>query len=104
MPRKITCLAELRAKKQALLMESELNRVQLLREWSNLKTTARQVANPLRAAKKIASSTATAATAFAIARRIFKRSVAPKHLWINSLISGAKVGASIVSLLRARRR
>lgn len=101
---KISCLAELRAKKQELLVESELNRVQLLREWSNLKTTVRHAANPLRAAKMVASSTARAATTFVLFRRMFRRDASPQPGWLNSVASGVKVGASLVSLLRARRR
>lgn len=104
---KVSCLAELRAKKQELLVESELNRVQLLREWSNFKTSMRQAMNPLRAAKWAASSVARAAATFALFRRMFRNNAAPRHpgqAWLNNLISGAKVGASLVSLLRARKR
>ena len=101
---KISCLAELRAKKQELLVESELNRVQLLREWSNLKTCVRHAANPLRAVKMVASSTAKAATTFVLFRRMFRQNSPSNHFWINNLISGAKVGASLVALLRARKR
>jgi hypothetical protein len=96
---------DLRAKKQELLVQSELNRVQFLREWSTFKHGIRHIANPLRAAKVVASSTATAATLFTVARRFFLRhKTAPQHFWISNLIKGAKVGASVVALLRARKR
>lgn len=102
---KTTCLAELRAKKQELLIESELNRVQMLRDWSSLKTSVRQLANPLRAAKMLAGSTATAATAIAVFRRIYHhKSQNGKRSWIGHLASGAKLGASIIKLVQARRQ
>ncbi|HEU6449575.1 MAG TPA: hypothetical protein VFV23_14165 [Verrucomicrobiae bacterium] len=95
----------MRAKKHELVVESELNRVQIVREWITLKTSVRETINPVRAAKKIAQSAAAATGMFVTARRLFRRNGSSRRgAWLGNMISGAKIGMSLVSMLRERKR
>jgi hypothetical protein len=107
-------LKTLESRKQALLAESDFNRIELLKDWDALKVETNRVKKHLRNVGSIASSAALLATAAAFFRR---RPEAPKarenhaHTnasWVNAALNGARVGASLFlrlkSFLRERRR
>jgi hypothetical protein len=102
---KKTRLTPLEARKQMLLAESELNRVQFIHEWSELKNELHHLTGPLRTAGAVASSLARAGATFSILRRLWSRGGAKeKKSWVSTLLNGAKAGASLWLMLSSRRR
>jgi len=104
----------LESRKQALLAESEVNRIELLKDWDALKIETNRVKKHLRNAGSIASSAAILATTAAFFRR---RPQGPESAenhahaassWVNAALNGARVGASLFfrlkSFMRERRR
>lgn len=110
MPRKDPHLTTLEARKQLLLVESEVNRVELLKDVEHLKNEISRVKKEVYTVGSIASSAALITTAVSVFRRRFmKREAANGRstmFWIASALDGARLGASlfrrIKSLLRER--
>jgi hypothetical protein len=108
---KKTYLRALESRKQALLAESEVNRIELLKDFGALKTEVHHVKKQLRAAGSIASSAAILAAAAAVLRRrkpeTAKTDNHSKGSWVSAALNGAQVGASLFlklkSLMRQRR-
>jgi hypothetical protein len=102
-------LTPLAARKQLLVMESELNRAELIREWSSLREEALELAGDLtgdaNALGSLASAGAALFTTGATLRRwLFKDNGAQKASWIQTLINGARTGISVWLALRPRAR
>ncbi|HEX3628537.1 MAG TPA: hypothetical protein VH280_24270 [Verrucomicrobiae bacterium] len=103
----------LESRKQSLMAESEVNRIELLKDWEALKADATRVRKHLFAAGSIASSAAVLATVAALIRRHHEQPTAPKpesHSkvpWVSAAMDGARVGASLFfkvrSFMRERR-
>ena len=93
-------LTPLETRKQILLTESELNRIQFLHEWNELKGEIRRMTNPLQVAGAFISSAAGAGAVFSVLRRICRRKnkTDGKKSWISSLLNGLKVGALLWTL------
>lgn len=108
---KKTYLKTLESRKQALLAESEVNRIELLKDFEELKLEANRVKRHLRAAGSIASSAAILTTAAALLRRRQPEHSTPdnhaKPSWVSAALNGAQVGASLFfklkSFMRQRR-
>jgi hypothetical protein len=102
---KKTYLRTLESRKQALLAESEVNRIELLKDFDALKTEANRIKKQLRAAGSIASSAAILTAVAAMMRRRQPESPKPdnhaKPSWVNAALNGAQVGASLFFKLRS---
>jgi hypothetical protein len=113
MLRKKPALNSLETRKKLLLVESEINRAELLRELGALKGEISHLKKQARVIGSIASSAALAATAFSIFRK-HKAAAAEnsdhggKPSWLSTALAGARIGTSlflkIKSMLRERER
>jgi hypothetical protein len=104
MPGKNFHLTPLESRKQLLLVESELNRAQLVNELRELKGEIHHLKNQVHAVGSMVSSAAKLATTFsAIGSAFTHRSAAEKEKssWISTLFNGARTGASIWGALRS---
>lgn len=102
-------LTPLAARKQLLVMESEINRAELIREWNIMREEALDLAGDLtgdaNALGSLASAGAALFTTGATLRRwLFKGNGAQKTSWIQTLINGARTGISVWLALRPRAR
>jgi hypothetical protein len=98
-------LTPLEVRKQMLLAESELNRVQFIHEWSDLKSELHRLTGPLRTVGAVASSVARVGATFSLLRRFWTRGEPKeKKSWVSMLLDGAKTGASLWLMLRSRKR
>lgn len=100
----------LESRKQALLAESEVNRIELLKDWDALRIEANRVKKQVRNVGSIASSAALLATAASFFHR---RPEAPQSAgnhapaassWVNAALNGARAGASLFFKLRSLKR
>ena len=103
-------LKALETRKQEIVAQSDVTRIELLKDWENLKTELHRVKRQLRAAGSIASSAVVLAAAASVLRRrheLQKTEVHTKVPWVSAALNGAKVGASLFmklrSLIRERR-
>jgi len=95
-------LTSLETRKQLLLVESELNRAQLLNELRDFKSEIRHLKHQVLEIGSIATSAAKLATTFsAIGQAFSHRNEGEKPSWISTLLNGAKAGTSLWLLLRS---
>ncbi len=95
MPGKPVKLNSLEARKQLLLVESELNRAQLLNEVRELKITISQIKGQMHSIGAMAASAAKLATTFFAVRHLFSRSEkGGGKSWLTALLKGAQLFAS----------
>jgi hypothetical protein len=106
MSRKTTELTALQTRKQLLLVESELNRLQLTAEWQTLKAGLDQKARQVAAVSSMIESAAKIGTSFT---GFFddlggddKKSGDKKSSWISRMVGGVRSGFSLWSALRSR--
>lgn len=103
MPGKNFHLTPLESRKQLLLVESELNRTQLLNELRDFKVEIDHWKDQFQALGSIASSAAKLAATFSAISNAFTHRDAGengKSSWISSLLNGARTGAAIWGALR----
>ncbi|HTV41901.1 MAG TPA: hypothetical protein VMF08_15065 [Candidatus Sulfotelmatobacter sp.] len=97
-------LKTLELRKQEILAQSDVNRVELLKDWEVLKTEMDRIKKHVRTAGSIASSAAFVAAAAALFRHKHEapntesRSKVP---WVSAALSGARVGASLFTKFRS---
>jgi hypothetical protein len=97
-------LTPLEARKQMLLVESELNRVQLTHEWNDFKNELHRATETLRTVGAVASSVAKAGATFSFLRGLWSRGEPKeKKSWGSMLLNGAKTGVSLWLMLRRKR-
>ena len=103
MPGKNFHLTPLETRKQLLLVESELNRAQLLNELLDFKGEIDHLKDQVQAIGSIASSAAKLATTFSAIGNAFthNNSGERKSSWISKLFNGARAGAIIWDALRS---
>lgn len=104
MPGKKFNLTALESRKQLLLVESELNRAQLLNELRELKGEMHHLQEQVHAIGTIASSAAKLATTFsAISQAFTHKDTAEKTKtsWVSKLFNGARAGATIWGAVRS---
>ena len=104
MPGKDFYLTPLESRKQLLLVESELNRAQLINELRDLKSEIHHLQNQVHAIGSLASSAAKLASTFSAIGNAFTHrdsSEKGKSSWFSSLLNGARTGASIWGALRS---
>jgi hypothetical protein len=95
-------LTPLETRKQLLLVESELNRAQLLNELRDFRNEIHHLKHQVWEIGAIAASAAKLATTFsAIGQAFSHRNEDEKPLWISTLLNGAKAGTSLWLLLRS---
>jgi hypothetical protein len=107
MPGKTTGLTALETRKQLLLVESELNRVQLLNELRDFKNEMHQWQHHAREIGSLMVSAAKLAETFSDIGHAFSHNEGDekeKSLWISKLLAGAKAGMSLWRLFRSDRR
>jgi hypothetical protein len=104
MPGKNFHLTPLESRKQLLLVESELNRAQLLNELRDLNNEIHHFKSQVQAAGALVSSAAKLATTFSAIGSAFTHHDTGKNgksSWISTLLNGARTGASIWGALRS---
>jgi hypothetical protein len=104
MPGKNFHLTPLESRKQLLLVESELNRAQLVNELRDLKSEIHYLKNQVQAVGSLVSSAAKLATTFSAIGSAFTHRAAGKNgksSWISTLLNGARTGASIWGALQS---
>lgn len=97
-------LTSLEAKKQLLLVESELNRAQLLNELRDFKNEIHTLKNQVEAIGSLAASAAKLAATFSAIGAAFTHRDAGengKSSWISTLLNGARTGAVLWTTLRS---
>ena len=107
MPGKSFQLTPLESRKQLLLVESELNRAQLLNELRDFKIEVQQLKEQMQAISSLASSASKlAGTCSAIGGFFTRRgeSKTQKPSWISTLLNGARTGASLWETFRSPRK
>ena|SRR5277367_6552180 len=104
MPGKNFHLTPLESRKQLLLVESELNRAQLINELRDFKNEIQHLKSQMHAIGSLASSASKLAGTFSAISRAFTHRPADekgKSSWISTLLNGARTGASIWGALRS---
>jgi hypothetical protein len=104
MSRKNPQLTSLETRKQLLLVESELNRVQLLNELRDFKNEIQHLKHQVGAIGFVASLAANLTATFSAVGRAFSHRDEVengKPSWISTLLNGAKAGTSLWFLLRS---
>jgi hypothetical protein len=105
MPGKNLHLTPLESRKQLLLVESELNRAQLLNELRDLNNEIHHFKSQVQAAGALVSSAAKLATTFSAIGNAFTHREAgenKKSSWLSTLINGARTGATIWGAIRSQ--
>ncbi|MGH8023030.1 MAG: hypothetical protein ACRED1_05595 [Limisphaerales bacterium] len=111
MPGRTNYMSVLESRRQELLAQSEVNRIELFKDWDAVKAESKRVKKQVRTAGSIASSAAILAAAAAILRRRHheppKAENHEKAPWLATALNGARMGASLFfkvrSLMRERR-
>jgi hypothetical protein len=104
MPGKNFHLTPLESRKQLLLVESELNRAQLLNELRDLNDEIHHLKDQVQAVGSLVSSTAKLVTTFSAIGNAFTHRHAGdngKSSWLSTLLNGVRTGASIWGALRS---
>jgi len=98
---KKTPLTPLAARKQLLLLESDLNRTQFVEAVDEWKTAVHHTKERLTQVGSMVSMATKVATTVATARRLFSRPTDGKKSWLSMLSDGMTIGTSLWSMLRA---
>lgn len=95
-------LTSLESRKQLLLLESELNRVQLLEDLNGLRGEIKRLKNQVCGIGSLASAAAMFFSTFSIFRRTLeeRENQADNSSWISRLLKGIETGATLWSALR----
>jgi hypothetical protein len=107
MPGKNLNLTPLESRKQLLLVESELNRAQLLNELHDLNHEIHHLKTQVQAAGALISSVAKLATTFsAVGSAFTHRDTGEngKSSWLSTLINAARTGATIWGAIRSQKK
>ena len=92
----------LESRKQLLIAESELNRVQLFQEWQTMADEVRSIADRARTISSLASAAASLIASLASFRRAGAAPGDEKPSWWQTLLKGAPVAGSLWSKFRPR--
>ena len=106
MAAKKTTTSALNSRKQLLVAESELNRLEMLNEIRAIKADLAHLKQQMQAAGSLATSAAKVAVAVSAFRRIFfhrpKETEEPKRSsWISTLMRGVQMGTSLWGTLQS---
>jgi hypothetical protein len=95
-------LSPLESRKQLLIAESELNRVQLSREWQTMAHGVRDLAQWVKTVGAWASSAALLVAGVTALRRGPPTPGTAKCSWFQKILKGARVASAIWFTFRAR--
>ncbi len=105
MPRTPTRLTPKEVRKQLLLAESEVNRATLSREFHAFQVEAHEITHRIHSVwSKVSSFAAMSLAGLGAFRDLRASRRYGRASWLQNLFQGARVGASIWSAFRARRR
>lgn len=90
------------SRKQQLIAESELNRVEVLQEWQTMTTGIRGLADRAKAVGAVASAAALFVAGVSAFRRSKPLPAATRPSWYRTLLNGAQLAGSLWLLFRAR--
>jgi len=85
----------LQARKQLLIAESEINRVQLLQEWQTMADGVRSVAHRARSIQTLVLAAASLISSLVSFRRTKSAPAGEKLSWWQTLLKGAQLAASL---------
>ena len=95
-------VSPLESRKQLLIAESELNRVQLSREWQTMAHGVRDLAHWVKTIGAWASSSALLVAGVTALRRGPPAPGTAKSSWFQKILNGARLASTIWFALRAR--
>jgi hypothetical protein len=94
----------LESRKKLLIAESELNRVQLVRELETIKNKVHSFASQARTIGSLALAATTLIAGFASLRRKKSEPAAEKSSWLQTILKGAGLVFTVWTALRPQRR
>jgi hypothetical protein len=94
----------LESRRQLLVAESELNRVQLLKEWQTMTEGVRSLADRAKSVGSLASAAALLVAGVSAFRRSKAMPTGVKPSWFHTILKGAQLAGSIWFAFRARSR
>jgi hypothetical protein len=104
MPEKTSKLTPLAAQKKLLLLESDLNRTQLLADAREWKAEVHRAREHFLSLGSMAATAAKVAATVSTAGRLFsRRNSDGKRSWVSTVIGGVTTGVSLWNLLHGRR-
>jgi hypothetical protein len=92
----------LEARKQLLIAESEINRVQLVREWQTMADGVRSIANRARSIRVLALAAASLIFRLVSFRRAKSAPAGEKSSWWRTLLKGAQLAVALWAEFRPR--
>jgi hypothetical protein len=90
----------LASRKKLLVLESELNRAQLVQAWDMMKDEGRALVNQARTVRSLVSAAASLMTGLASLRRKKTAPAGEKSPWWQSILRGAQLASSLWSEFR----
>ena len=90
----------LESRKQLLIVESELNRAQLVQEWRVVKGEVRALTEQAKTIRFIATAAATLIAGFSSCQRTAAGPAAEKPSWLQSFVKGANLVSSLWQAFR----
>jgi len=102
MPRKVPRISPLEMRKDLLIAESELNRVQLMETWDAATEWHRTLSAGARTVGSLASATALIVSGVRAFRRKHQAPDGSKSSWLQPLIKGAGLLSSLWGEFRSR--
>jgi hypothetical protein len=90
-------------RKELLIAESEINRVQLLEEWRGMTVGLHSVTERVKSAGSIASAAAMLVAAVSAFRQGKSESNGSKTSWFQTALKGAELAGSVWQAFRARK-
>ena len=99
---KIPRVNPLQSRKQLLIAESEINRVQLGRDWQKLTAEAGAVADRAKSFNGMATSILSLVAAVGTFTNAAPSPAAAKTSWLQKISSGAKLASTVWLMFRAR--
>jgi len=92
----------LESRKQLLIVESELNRAQLVQEWQVMRAEVHSLADQVKTIRSMASATAMLVAGLASCRRKKAEPTAEKPSWWRTLLKGAGLVGTFWQTFRAQ--
>ena len=92
----------LQSRKQLLIAESEINRVQLGREWQKLNDEAGAVADKAKSFNGLATSILSLVAAVGTFTNAAPAPAAAKSSWLQKISSGVKLASTVWLMFRSR--
>ena len=100
-------MTSLETRKQLLVTESELNRVQLSEDWAIVRAEACDLADEMKPVISLISSMTSLSRIFAsLSRTLSNQSSSRnngKHSWLSRMLNGVQTGAALWQAIRSRR-